>query len=84
MQPRDFLSPLQQCDPRLGAGSNSSMVCSVSGARENSALFRHTIGVILKLADLDLCQWDSEVSIKSLNFKDTLQKKIEHASYGHV
>ena len=27
---------------------------------------------------------ESEVSIKSLNFKDTRQNKLEHASYGHV
>ena len=33
---------------------------------------------------LDLCQWESELSIKSLDFKDTLQNSIEHASYAHV
>ena len=30
----------------------------------------------------DLCQWESEVSIKGLNFEDTLRKYLEHASYG--
>ena len=33
---------------------------------------------------LDLCQWESKVSIKLLNFKDTLQTCLEHASIGQV
>ena len=33
---------------------------------------------------LDLCQWDSEVSIKSLNFKDTRQKNQNTLPLGHV
>ena len=31
-----------------------------------------------------LCQWESKVSMKILNFRDTLQNFLEHASYGHV
>ena len=31
-----------------------------------------------------LCQWESKVSMKILNFRDTLRNFLEHASYGHV
>ena len=37
-----------------------------------------------RLHPLDVCQLESEVSIKNLNFKDPLHIFLEHASYGHT
>ena len=40
---------------------------------------RHVICLRVKHRGLDLCQWDSEVSIKSFNFKDTRHLFSEHS-----
>ena len=50
--------------------------------RSNATHFRTKSRHFLGSKVFDLCQRYSEVSIKSLNFKDTRKKKTEHASYG--